>query len=259
MTEERHDHTQDQQPTANRDQPAAQPQTRRYCFRFWHHKSIIAQPSTPEEQHHAAEQNYWRRSLRKQRNLNIITFVAAIAGIGGLLILYGTLSSTKEAANAAKQSADAAFASTRPWIVFTTGHILPIQAGESTPRFALTLINVGKTPAINLYLSSEFKYLISSAHSISIPSFDSCQKASLKSRSPNAPYLAANITVTINTPLPEGDTPKQRAALEHRTPFSMFLHECVSYGDLLTKEERAIGICVDVFTGSLISSCSELK
>jgi hypothetical protein len=73
---------------------------------FLRGEAIVPQPYHGDEQHRATEEVYWRESLRKQGALNIITLLAAVAGLGGLVVLKQTLDTTQTAAQAAKTQAE---------------------------------------------------------------------------------------------------------------------------------------------------------
>jgi hypothetical protein len=149
-------------PADGAHQPAEQPKAERRWFRYFRrNKTVIAQPATTDEEHRAAERDYWRRSLRKQRNLNIITFLAAVAGLSGIWVLWGTLKATKDQASAAKtqtQTAQQEFElSERPWVSAD-----PIQfsdltfdktAGHFTIRFLLK--NTGHSPAAHTHIEAQ--------------------------------------------------------------------------------------------------------
>ena len=117
-------------------------------------KAIAAQPKTDEERHRLAEEEYWCRSLRKQRNLNRITLVAAVAGLAGIGVLLKTLNATRIAADAAKIQATTAQRefelSERPWVYvknISPNDDLTYNKRGARYSFRFTLSNVGHSPA----------------------------------------------------------------------------------------------------------------
>jgi hypothetical protein len=166
----------------------------------------------------------------------------------------------KEAADAAKRSADASVASVRAWIIWAGNMgLMPVKPGEETPRYDFTIINAGKTPALNLFLSTQFKYTPPPPSKQVIPDFGRCKSVDLRTSNPNAPYLSVNIPTTISDPLPQATTDYERGIIAKKEYFGLFLKECIRYHDVLSDEERVTGICLSVFDGTLVSSCSELK
>lgn len=81
--------------------------------------SAKIQPSTSEEQHRAAEQDYWRRQLRLAKWMNWITGVAAIVGLGGLFVIWETLRVTQEQTRAEMTQAETARETLRARITMT--------------------------------------------------------------------------------------------------------------------------------------------
>ena len=59
---------------------------------------------TEEQQWYTEQKRFWERQIRTAKYMNGITFLAAGVGLFGLVILYGTHESTRDAANAAKAS-----------------------------------------------------------------------------------------------------------------------------------------------------------
>lgn len=112
-----------------------------------------------DRQHRAAERDYWRRSLREQRNLNRITLVAALvaafAGLAGFWVLRGTLKTATGQAQTAQQEFEL---SERPWVYLEnmaiTKPLTPNAAGVSIAlRFSLT--NIGHSPAFRTAVALE--------------------------------------------------------------------------------------------------------
>jgi hypothetical protein len=151
----------------------------------------------------------------------------------------------KEAADAAKRSADASVASVRAWIIWAGNMgLMPVKPGEETPRYDFTIINAGTPPPPSKQV---------------IPDFGRCKSVDLRTSNPNAPYLSVNIPTTISDPLPQATTDYERGIIAKKEYFGLFLKECIRYHDVLSDEERVTGICLSVFDGTLVSSCSELK
>jgi hypothetical protein len=78
------------------------------------------EPPSPEKQQRAAERTYWERQLRISKWLNLITGIAAAAGIVGLIILYVTVKVASRQADTAIEANKAALAALhqtqRPWV-----------------------------------------------------------------------------------------------------------------------------------------------
>lgn len=165
-----------------------------------------------------------------------------------------------EAADTAKVSADASVASVRAWIIWAGNvGLMPVKPGEETARYDFTIINAGKTPAINLFTATQFKYRPPPPSKQVIPDFGRCQSVDLRRSNPNAPYLSINVPTRISDVLPQATTDYERGITARREYFGLFLKECIRYHDVLSNEERVTGICLSVFDGSLVSSCSEMK
>jgi len=142
-------------------QPSDHPQAKRRWFgNLRRNKAVVAQPTTSEEEHRATERDYWRRSLRKQRNLNVITFLAAIAGLAGIWVLWGTLKTAKDQATAAKtqtQTAQQEFElSERPWVYFANVALVkPLTYDPNGAQISLqfSLKNIGHSPAAATWIN----------------------------------------------------------------------------------------------------------
>jgi len=73
-------------------EPTDHPQSERCRFRIFHrHEAETAQPEPTEAQQRQAEQDFWARTLRKQRNLNIATILGVLAAGAAFLVLLCTL------------------------------------------------------------------------------------------------------------------------------------------------------------------------
>jgi hypothetical protein len=103
----------------------------------------IEQP--PDQDKWRAEQReYWGRQIRSAIVLNWVTGVAAMAGLFGLLVLWGTMQATQDSATAAKISSDLIRESRRGWILFSEsrGPQLPLVP-DKQPLIDLGFKNFG--------------------------------------------------------------------------------------------------------------------
>jgi hypothetical protein len=97
----------------------------------------------------AEQYSYQMRQLNVAIGLNMITLLAAIAGLFGLYILYGTLQATRNAANATRAEV---VVSERAWIIPQINFQLPNETTQMTPiDIRVTLTNTGKTPAKHIF------------------------------------------------------------------------------------------------------------
>jgi hypothetical protein len=143
-------------------------QQERHRFRIFHRESVVAQPEPTEGRHRRAEQEFWARTLRKQRNLNLLTFLAAAAAIAAFVVLYKSLKETRETSRYAQQQAQAAsttaaaaqeqlLLSERPWIKIRhriikplTFHVKAWKGEVASMAIEDTLENVGPTVAVDV-------------------------------------------------------------------------------------------------------------
>ncbi len=139
-------------------EPPEQPQTKgRWLRYFRRNEAVIAQPTTPDEQHRAKEEDYWRRSLSKQRNLNLITFFAAAVGIAGIGILWGTLKDTQIQAQVALD----ALHSQRPLVLLgkpdgsaIVEYLRPANKKEKKGAMLINLYNAGPAYASHVLVNA---------------------------------------------------------------------------------------------------------
>jgi hypothetical protein len=118
------------------------------------------------------EQRSWERQISVAKSLNWITAVAAILNLLGLVILYETLGTTKIAALAARDQANAALGANkiserlyisgeRPWVYLDqVKFIFPIRidnAVNAGVRFVFK--NIGHSPAINVWVEPKLMLL----------------------------------------------------------------------------------------------------
>ena len=156
--------------TRNAAEPTNSPDDKGYWFRIFHRrKSIIAKPEPSEGQHRQAEQDFWRRALAKQRNLNIFTCLGVLAAAAAFVVLKQTLNESKTASNYSQIQASAAASqaqiaqrefelSERPWVYaenieLIDGLTYDINGARITLRFWLK--NVGHSPAIGTWVNVE--------------------------------------------------------------------------------------------------------
>jgi hypothetical protein len=203
----------------------------------------------PKPEHHAAEASQKKNTFlaRLGNDFQKPRFYLEIAALIGLFCYVHSASiqanANKKAADAAKQSADAAVAATRAWIVFknfekaiSNGRIVIIQNYE----------NGGKTPAINAFTG--FQYKIAETYGYP-PRFDKCEKLDLRQAGtspPNIPYMAAGEPFSINEPLNDEET-----RLAQKGPGWFYIHECIRYHDVLSTTEHLMELCADLGSGAL--------
>jgi hypothetical protein len=105
----------------------------------------------------------------------------------------------KEAADAAKISAEASVASVRAWIVWAGNvGLMPMQSREETPRYDFRIINVG--PAINPFTATQFQRRLPPPNKQVIPDFARCQSncdEPFGGRRPHRPVLQLNLEGSI--------------------------------------------------------------
>lgn len=195
------------------------------------------------------KKTFYERLKRDIENPRFAVEVVALV----FLIIYTIFTGSQSCK--IRTSTDAAVAATRAWIVYTgQAQMLPIEPGESSPRIGFVIIDAGKTSAIDLFTSSEFKFSRNK-----IPVFGACQEVDKRTSGPNIPYLAPSEPVMMKDPLPYGDTLEEKQILKLHPPWALYLHECIRYHDVVAKKERVTAICLDVFTMALVSACSEFK
>jgi hypothetical protein len=113
------------------------------------------QPTSEEEQHRAAERDYWKRQLRLAKWMNWVTGVASVAGIIGLAFIYGTLKATQDQTQAAID----ALHSQRPYMSLgkADGVIAKYQppVGEREKgTIELYFLNTGTAPATRFLVNA---------------------------------------------------------------------------------------------------------
>jgi hypothetical protein len=104
-------------------------------------KSPSCQDGTEKAKHQAAERDFWRKQLCVGRGLNLITFVAAIAAIVGLIFVAKGLSEARRATVEAN----------RAWLtVVNIKFQRGLDAKEGRPVLAGLFQNIGRDPAMDI-------------------------------------------------------------------------------------------------------------
>jgi hypothetical protein len=86
-----------------------EPEHPRQSFRMFHRrKTVVAKPEPTEGQQRLAEQDFWRRTLRKQGYLNVFTLFGVVAAIAAFIVLRATLHESQKATAYVRQQAQAA-------------------------------------------------------------------------------------------------------------------------------------------------------
>jgi hypothetical protein len=146
----------------NATKPSKRPDSKCYWLRKPHRrKTVLAKQEPSESQHRQAEQEYWTRALRKQRNLNLFTFLGVIAAGAAFIILWLTLSETRLQTEQ----------SNRPWV-----KIDPIQHSgltvnkDGSEQFSMifAMTNTGHSPSTHVHLEAQL-FAISLAQSFTEP------------------------------------------------------------------------------------------
>ncbi|MGO9605403.1 MAG: hypothetical protein ACLQAT_18780 [Candidatus Binataceae bacterium] len=181
----------------------------------------------------------------------------AVQWIGVLVVLaYTTVTALqyakmKTATEAAKESADAAVAASRAWIIFkdfrtvmSSGNLVILQNYE----------NAGKTPALDAFTGFQYK---TAQPNQSPPRFDDCDKVDLRREGfdpPNIPFMAAGQPFSINSPLNAEET-----KLAQKSVGTFYIHECIRYHDVLSSKERLMELCADLANGALCAWNNQVK
>jgi hypothetical protein len=147
-------------------------------------KPPCSQPQAANEQHKAAERDYWRRQICVAKWLNAVTLIAACAAVVGLIFVGIGLRQTTQATNAATEANGIAshnlVAANRAWL-----YPRDFNIAETDYGFFVTGLNenVGKEPATHVIFSvpdfgmQPVPMIIRSAiDQIIIPFSDICEK-----------------------------------------------------------------------------------
>ncbi len=139
-----------------------------------------------------------------------------------------------DATNAAKQSADAAAASVRAWLVLAQtdekaeGQINFTQPDPKIPYASLHFINVGKTAAIDILGYTEFK---AQAIGNPNPQWTGCPSRVVLRN----PVLAANESSKVLLD-PDTFTSNERMLIDSNKTIAL-VHGCITYHDVLNREQ----------------------
>ncbi|HEY3306518.1 MAG TPA: hypothetical protein VGL70_23605 [Candidatus Binatia bacterium] len=183
-------------------------------------------PSAKDEEWQKKQERFWERQICCAKVLNWITIFGTVAAFGGLYILHGTLQVSERAADAAKEAADAAAASTAPWIVADIAEYRGVVSNEAV--FYVVLKNVGRLPALEASAGWE----ITVVPMDELPTYKAwaCPKAG---PSPAIVPVEKPWKIYISKPL----NTLQMKMLASRTG-RIFLHGCATYRDVLTTRDR---------------------
>lgn len=96
-----------------------------------------------ERQHRIAEQSYWERQIRIAKWMNRLTGAAAIVGLLGLYVLWGTLSATSAQVETARLAQ-------RPWVLLRDITIDGDFEHTGNGMFVAEMRNEGASPAFDL-------------------------------------------------------------------------------------------------------------
>ena len=111
-------------------------------------------PSTNEEQHRAAERDYWRRELRVMWWLNWITLVAVVGGIISLIYIKRTLDATRTQAAIAMRQMEL---SERPWVTAEVALTRPFNTNDEV-GIEVSVKNVGRSVALDVGVRAQIVY-----------------------------------------------------------------------------------------------------
>lgn len=131
-------------------------------------KSVVTQPVPTESEHRKAEQDFWRRTLRKQRNLNCLTFLGVLAAGLAFYVLLKTLDVSDESMRV----------SNRPYIAVGKEGTVAEWTFDKGKQSGVKIWfqNAGNTPAQRFFVNaqlmpskpSEFTHLTMKAEPIKI-------------------------------------------------------------------------------------------
>jgi hypothetical protein len=139
---------------------------------------------------------------------------------------------TRQSADAAKESADAAVAASRPWII-PANSITYEPGGAHKKAVGLLWANVGKTVAMDVRGTSE--HAIQSVHTPSLPQFNrGCPEPGDSGTSMLSYVLADQKPFQMFAFLPPEDA-------------VYLIHGCIKYRDVLSNQTRITEFCDEVF------------
>lgn len=122
--------------------------------------SLVAQPSSHDDQWRNEQKRYWERQICLSKWLNWVTGIAAAIALSGLYFVYLQADSSRIAAEASKISADIANqtlqASRRPWVdiemTVAGEESLLTKDGEIRAPIKYKTTNHGSSPAVGVWL-----------------------------------------------------------------------------------------------------------
>jgi hypothetical protein len=196
---------------------------------------LLAYIETATDQRRAKEESYWNRQVLWQ----CVTACATIAAFGAAAY-YACYAkkqakATVVAAKAAKESADAEVSANRAWIVPSGNKTWMVN--NNFMGFEFDWINAGKTPAVHVRATEEFK------------------------TDPNAKFKQGCVTYDPKKGGEEQITPvvlpQQTFPIAPGIPGEAFawsegkstiiqVHGCIRYVDVLTNSERYTDFCISV-------------
>ena len=209
-----------------------------------------------------SEKQPYFQSLKRDfyRRLSKASFVLEIVGVF-VVAAYTTIAALqwcdmRTAALAAKESADAAVASVRAWIVVTKYDPPRVQAMKLfNMPFAVEFENAGKTPATDISDGIEFVFVPKDRPA---PKFKGCPK---NEDTPEM-LIRAGQPFSINPEIKPHLSADQKESLTNgNAGGSLFIHGCLHYHDVLTRKQRVTEFCGFYFI-EMMFDCSgnnELK
>ena len=208
----------------------------------------------------------WRKIGRWLRAASPVASAIATLVIMGATIAYVSYSgrqwrtmrtelrTAKDAANAAQQSADAEVAANRAWMVPSGTKTWMVN--KTYLAFEFDWINAGKTPAVHVRATEEFKTDPNATFKEGCISFNPMKGGQAEQMTP---FLLAQQPFSIIPILPIQD----RAWVEG-TAQQIAVHGCIRYVDVLTSHDRSTEFCFLVrqqamLRGEHIELCSGLE
>lgn len=196
------------------------------------------QEGNAEEKQCAFYEKFKRKLCKPRFAIEVVALVAVV-----LYTIFAGYQSCKlrETTEATKESADAVVASVRAWIVLSkydppTVRALKIFNGNMP--FVVEFQNAGKTPATDITSGIEFVYV---AKGEKPPKFSSCPKDDGTS----SMLINAGQPFSINPEIKPHLSAQQIDTLANGSNLggSLYIHGCVHYHDVLTRQARKTEFC----------------
>lgn len=193
---------------------------------------------------------YQKQTHRENRTAQYLALAAVLgawiyAGIAALqwCQMRQATVATQRAAEAAKESADAAMAGVRPWLV--NENIITIEMVDGRPEISVHYRNMGKTPARIVLWGDAIKIWNPTKPD---PVFEACPDGD----GGRNVFIPVDGEYINSYPLPQ-NTPEEKQIVSKRIPRTLFLQQCLNYKDVLSGSSSLLhhtDACIDVFAMS---------